>query len=189
MLHGNMGALYQLLSCPELVHSSREATVLLRNSLEYLLQIHNEFGFLPSGLLPFHHDCMKVQWCNGITGFGMLFARGFEVFQDQRYIDIAKATSDVVWEKGLLKDRNGICHGVAGNGYLFLTLYRITKEDKYLYRARCFASYISACVKDHKVKNSLLPYSLFEGTAGTILFLCDILDPVHSHFPILEDSI
>lgn len=186
MLHGNMGAIYQLLASPELVHSSREATVLIRNSLEYLLQLHNEYGFLPSGLLPLHHDCMKVQWCNGITGFGMLFARAFEVFQDSRYIDIAKATSDIVWEKGLLKNGNGICNGVAGNGYLFLTLYRITKDEKYLYRARCFASFI---IHSAKPKNNDLPYSLFEGNAGTILFLCDILDPVHSHFPILEDSI
>ena len=79
MLHGNMGALYQLLACPELVHSSREATVLLRNSLEFLLQLHNETGFLPTGLLPVQYEGIQMQWNRGGTGFGMLFARAFQV--------------------------------------------------------------------------------------------------------------
>lgn len=33
----------------------------------------------------------------------------------------------------------GICHGIAGNGYAFLVMYRLTGELEYLYRAQCFA--------------------------------------------------
>lgn len=33
----------------------------------------------------------------------------------------------------------GLCHGINGNGYAFLTLYRTTGEVKYLVRAQQFA--------------------------------------------------
>ena len=29
----------------------------------------------------------------------------------------------------------GLCHGVAGNAYAFLALYRVTKDPRCLYRA------------------------------------------------------
>ena len=93
-----------------------------------------------------------------------------------------------MWERGLLKNGVGISNGIAGNAYLFLTLYRITKEEKFLYRARCFALYICEYYKRRGKRPKEFP-SLFEGDAGVILFLSDILDPDHSHFPIVEDSI
>lgn len=43
--------------------------------------------------------------------------------------------SDVIWQRGLLRKGYGICHGTSGNGYSFLSLYRLTQDKKYLYRA------------------------------------------------------
>lgn len=42
---------------------------------------------------------------------------------------------EVIWQRGLLRKGYGICHGTAGNGYAFLSLYKLTQEKKYLYRA------------------------------------------------------
>jgi lantibiotic modifying enzyme len=47
----------------------------------------------------------------------------------------ALSAGDVVWERGLLRKGYGVCHGTAGNGYVFLTLYRITNDPKWLHRA------------------------------------------------------
>lgn len=73
----------------------------------------------------------------------------------------ALAVSDVVWARGLLKKGVGLCHGISGNAYLFLYLYRVmnlftcvgvyltyssmllqaTQEMKFLYRAWSFAEF------------------------------------------------
>lgn len=111
-----------------------------------------------------------------------------QVFQDTKYLKAAIEASDVVWRFGLLKKGSSLCHGVAGNGYLFLILYRITKEDKYLRRAQYYGKHII----DHftsDTKRSSSEYSLFEGLPGSTLFLNDLLQPENARFPILEDCL
>lgn len=57
-----------------------------------------------------------------------------------RYLEVARRSSDVVWKRGLLTKGNGICHGVAGNGYAFLALRKADAADgRHLHRARIFA--------------------------------------------------
>lgn len=50
-------------------------------------------------------------------------------------MDLAISAGNVVWERGLLKKGYGICHGAAGNGYVFLDLYRVTNDINWLHRA------------------------------------------------------
>ncbi|KAK2096052.1 Glutathione S-transferase lancl1, partial [Saguinus oedipus] len=57
------------------------------------------------------------------------------VFKEEKYLKEAMECSDVIWQRGLLRKGYGICHGTAGNGYSFLSLYRLTQDKKYLYRA------------------------------------------------------
>lgn len=52
-----------------------------------------------------------------------------------QYLGDALQCGEVVWHYGLLKKGYGLCHGVAGNAYTFLALYRQTQEAKHLYRA------------------------------------------------------
>lgn len=56
-------------------------------------------------------------------------------------MEAAKASSEVVWKRGLLTKGNGICHGVAGNGYAFVTLAKAdaAERNRHLHRARGFA--------------------------------------------------
>lgn len=58
-----------------------------------------------------------------------------QVFKEEKYLKDAVECSDVIWQRGLLRKGYGICHGTAGNGYSFLSLYRLTQDKKYLYRA------------------------------------------------------
>jgi len=69
-------------------------------------------------------------------GIIYLFARAYIVFgRDEKYLHACTRLADTVWREGLLKKGPGICHGVAGSGYVFLLMYRLTGEEKYLYRA------------------------------------------------------
>ena len=77
----------------------------------------------------------------------------------------------------------GICHGIAGNGYAQLMLYRLTKDNKYLYRASKFAEFLlTETFKEARTPDR--PYSLFEGLGGTVCFILDLLDPNNSEFPL-----
>ncbi len=65
-----------------------------------------------------------VHWCHGAAGVVYLFARAYIVFGGDKYLAAAVKCGECVWRKGLLKKGPGICHGISGGGYVFLTLYR-----------------------------------------------------------------
>lgn len=58
-----------------------------------------------------------------------------QVFKEEKYLKEAADCAEVIWQRGLLRKGYGVCHGTAGNGYAFLSLYKLTQDRKYLYRA------------------------------------------------------
>lgn len=50
-----------------------------------------------------------------------------QVFKEQAYLDAAVRAGDLVWQQGLLKKGPGLCHGVAGNAYALLRLWKATQ--------------------------------------------------------------
>lgn len=101
------------------------------------------------------------------------------------YGDDEKA-ADLIWEKGLLKKGPGLCHGVAGNGYAFLVLYRLTENPKYLYRAMQFAYFLESTEFAEFLHKPDRPWSLYEGLAGTVCFLVDLLHSENTAFPFMD---
>ena len=73
-----------------------------------------------------------VHWCHGAPGVVYMLARAYLVWKEDKYLQGALKCGECVWKKGLLKKGPGICHGVAGNAYVFLLLYRMTDDKKYL---------------------------------------------------------
>lgn len=68
-----------------------------------------------------------------------------------------------------------------------MSLYRHTKDKKYLYRALKFAeSAASQNIKNTSINVPDHPYSLFEGEAGAICYYSDMLAPEDSRFPAYE---
>ncbi|UJR21879.1 hypothetical protein I4U23_024952 [Adineta vaga] len=127
-----------------------------------------------------------VQWCHGASGFVYLFVSAYQVTENSSYIDLALSAGDVIWQRGILTKGYGICHGTAGNGYVFLNLYHATNDLKWLHRAIKFADFCYDYGK-HNISNTPdSPYSLFEGLAGTIYYMADILSPSQSRFPAFE---
>ncbi|XP_049860909.1 lanC-like protein 2 [Schistocerca gregaria] len=181
--HGLCGILYLLLQAREYL-SQANIDELLRPTVDYVHSMKFDSGNFPSSLG--HAGSLGsdrlVQWCHGAPGAVHLFALASEVFNNDQYLKTALKCGDVVWNRGLLTKGYGLCHGVAGNAYTFLTLYQLTNDTKHLYRACMFADW---CTTYDKNQNRVpdRPYSLFEGLAGTIYFLVDILHPYVAAFP------
>jgi lantibiotic modifying enzyme len=115
-----------------------------------------------------------------------LLAKAYRVFNEQKYLKACILSGELVWKKGLLRKGPGICHGVAGNGYVFLLLFRLTNDPKYLYRAAKFSDFLTDGYFIHESRTPDRPLSLYEGVAGTVCFLIDLLQPHKATFPFMD---
>lgn len=95
----------------------------------------------------------------------------------------------MVWKRGLLK-RVGICHGISGNTYVFLALYRLTGKVEYLYKAKAFTCFLldraQKLISEGKMHGGDRPYSLFEGIGGMAYLFLDMIEPSEARFPAYE---
>jgi len=119
-------------------------------------------------------------------GIVYLFAKAFLVWKDPKYLQACLLCGELTWQKGLLKKGPGICHGIAGSGYVFLLLYRLTSDEKHLHRALKFAEFMQSQEFQQGAKTPDSPYSLYEGLAGTVCFLADLLHPQKAEFPFFD---
>jgi hypothetical protein len=126
-----------------------------------------------------------VHWCHGAPGLVPALLLAHQQWGGADYLAAATRAGELVWERGLLRKGNGLCHGTAGNGYAFLSLYRATGEGLWLHRATCFATWCSNLARA-ELRRPDRPLSLFEGLAGTCYFLHDMLSPAEARFPGLE---
>lgn len=111
------------------------------------------------------------------------------MFGDEAFLQAAKDAGEVVWRRGLLK-RVGICHGISGNTYVFLALYRLTGNAEYLYRAKAFACFLHDralnLISEGRMHGGDRPYSLFEGVGGMSYLFLDMIEPSKARFPAYE---
>ncbi|XP_042143626.1 glutathione S-transferase LANCL1 isoform X1 [Ixodes scapularis] len=163
--------------------SEAELKDLVRPSVDAFVSLQYPSGNFPSSLGS--ETDKLVHWCHGAPGAAHLLALARTVFDDARYLDPLRKSVDVIWRRGLLKKGYGICHGVAGNAYAFLRMYQLTRELKYLHRAAKFAEW---CFDygHHNCRIADRPFSLFEGMAGTIYYMADLLEPGKAAFPAFQ---
>jgi hypothetical protein len=85
-----------------------------------------------------------VQWCHGAAGFIPTMVAAHTILGGggaarSRYLDAAERAAGALWRRGLLKKGVGLCHGVAGGGFAFLSLWRATRDARHLAAAQQFA--------------------------------------------------
>lgn len=185
--HGISFILQMLLSVPDYLRYNKSAAQDIKTTIEFIASLQSEDGNWPCCLEEVGlSDHKLVHWCHGAPGTVYLMAKAYLVYKDQKYCDACIKAADFVWHRGLLRKGPGICHGVAGNGYVFLLLHRLTGDEKYLHRAKKFAEFISddEFVRDARLPDN--PESLYEGTAGTICYLADLLVPDKAEFPFQD---
>ncbi|KAM4626191.1 glutathione S-transferase LANCL1 isoform 1-T1 [Discoglossus pictus] len=180
--HGLAGIYYFLMQ-PYCYLSRDKLHNLVRPSVEYVRHLKFPSGNYPP-CIGDNRDLL-VHWCHGAPGVIYMLIQAYKVFGEQQYLADAVQCGEVVWHRGLLQKGYGLCHGASGNAYSFLALYNLTQDIKYLYRACKFAEW---CMDygEHGCRTPDTPYSLFEGLAGTIYFLADILEPTKAKFPAFE---
>uniref|UniRef100_A0A8C9WIM0 LanC-like protein 2 n=1 Tax=Scleropages formosus TaxID=113540 RepID=A0A8C9WIM0_SCLFO len=180
--HGLAGIYYMLMQ-PGAKVSQEVLTELVRPSVDYVRHKKFRSGNYPSSLS--NETDRLVHWCHGAPGVVHVLLMAHKVFKEEKYLKDAVDCGEVIWQRGLLRKGYGICHGTAGNGYSFLSLYHATQEKKYLYRACKFAEW---CLDygTHGCRIPDRPYSLFEGMAGAIHYLSDVVQPETSCFPAFE---
>ncbi|XP_057453061.1 lanC-like protein GCL2 [Lotus japonicus] len=159
----------------------------VKGTLKYMIR-----NRLPSGNYPISEvdrNDVLLNWCHGAPGIVITLVKAAKVFGDKEFLDAAMQAAKVVWEQGLHK-RVGICHGISGNAYVFLSLYQHTGDVEYLAMARCFTC--SLLDRAHKeiprgeMHGGDQPYSLFDGIGGLAYLLLDMVDPTQSKFPAYE---
>uniref|UniRef100_A0A6I8ND58 Glutathione S-transferase LANCL1 n=1 Tax=Ornithorhynchus anatinus TaxID=9258 RepID=A0A6I8ND58_ORNAN len=134
---------------------------------------------------PLMYEWYQEYYVGAAHGLAGIYYYLMQVFNEPQYLSDALQCSEVIWKFGLLKKGYGLCHGAAGNAYAFLALYNLTQDVKFLYRACKFAEW---CLDygEHGCRTPDTPFSLFEGMAGTIYFLADMLVPPKAKFPAFE---
>ncbi|OMP04677.1 Lanthionine synthetase C-like protein [Corchorus olitorius] len=159
----------------------------VKGTLHYMIK--NRF---PSGNYPSSEGSESdrlVHWCHGAPGVTLTLVKAAEVLGDKEFLQAAVDAGEVVWKRGLLK-RVGICHGISGNTYVFLALYRLTGKVEYLYRAKAFASFLSdralELISEGKMHGGDRPFSLFEGVGGMAHLFLDMAEPSDASFPAYE---
>ncbi|KAJ4774398.1 LanC-like protein 2 [Rhynchospora pubera] len=181
--HGLTGIMHVLMEM-ELKQDEKEN---VKGTLNYMIQ--NRF---PGGNYPSSEgstDDRLVHWCHGAPGVSLTMAKAYEIFKEDRFLHAASNAAEVVWNRGLLK-RVGICHGISGNAYTFLSLYRQTGNKEYLYRAKAFTCFLLdrgiELIADGVLHSGDRPFSLFEGQAGMAYLFLDMANPAESGFPGYE---
>eukprot|EP01138_Halocafeteria_seosinensis_P007581 gb/GECG01007749.1/.p1 GENE.gb/GECG01007749.1/~~gb/GECG01007749.1/.p1 ORF type:complete len:438 (+),score=36.37 gb/GECG01007749.1/:1-1314(+) len=180
--HGVAGIVHELLCVTNLLHE--DEAKLVRKTIDHCLKY---FRF-NSGNFRSSIDSSKdklVHWCHGAPGWCMTLAKAFKVFGKQRYIQGAVDAAEVVWHRGLLR-RVGVCHGITGNTYVHISMYRLFRHieesmqveselnsDDYIHRGMMFAEFLfkhyRKYIKEGHIHGGESPHSLFEGTSCTAI--------------------
>uniref|UniRef100_A0A8P0S960 LanC like glutathione S-transferase 2 n=1 Tax=Canis lupus familiaris TaxID=9615 RepID=A0A8P0S960_CANLF len=158
--HG-MAGIYYMLMQPAAKVDQETLTEMVKPSIDYVRHKRFRSGNYPSSLS--NETDRLVHWCHGAPGVIHMLMQAYKVFKEEKYLKDAMECSDVIWQRGLLRKGYGICHGTAGNGYSFLSLYHLTQDKKYLYRACKVRSlypatfeYSRACTKSKNTASLLL---------------------------------
>uniref|UniRef100_A0A3Q2XUV7 LanC like family member 3 n=1 Tax=Hippocampus comes TaxID=109280 RepID=A0A3Q2XUV7_HIPCM len=167
--HGLSSVLQMLLSYHDLLSGADKD--LVWQSVDFLMNQEQNCNWPAELGAVIERENELVHWCHGAPGTLPLQFR-------------IRSFHQLVWQKGLLKKGPGICHGVAGSAYVFLLLYRLTGNSKYIYRAQRFAEFLFTEEFKAGSRSVTSVYSLFEGLSGTVCFLVDLLQPEQAEFPL-----
>ncbi len=113
-----------------------------------------------------------VQICHGAPGVIVALAR-LAPRPGSPLEPLLRAGGELTWRAGPLAKGSNLCHGTAGNGYAFLTLYARTGERLWLERARAFAMHAIGQWEDERTRYGRGRFSLWTGDAGLACFLWD----------------
>ena len=111
---------------------------------------------------------LLLQWCHGAPGIVTSFGRAP---RDPELDALLAAGGETVWRAGPLRKGSNLCHGTAGNGAAFLTLFERSGDELWLTRARRFAMHAIRQTEGARAAYGQGRYSLWTGDVGTAVYL------------------
>jgi len=81
----------------------------------------------------------RCQWSHGAPGIGLVFVKAYEVLNEPSYYEIAQKCGETTYAYGDARNNATQCIGLSGCGELFLELFRVQQETRWLRRAEKFA--------------------------------------------------
>ena len=185
--HGLIGVIYLILCYIKYYpkNLTQDQIKLIKKSIDYIGSTQTEKGNFPSDVNGLKDDIL-VHFCHGCVGAVHLFNLAYQIFNDEKYKTILLNINNSLWKRGLLLKGNGICHGISGNAYSLYKIFLFTNDEKFKNEALCFAkatydNYVQDKVKLYEDPQRYMvgipdtPYSLMEGTGGTLCFYYDLL--------------
>jgi hypothetical protein len=118
---------------------------------------------------------MLMQWCYGAPGIVTSLA-DFPPQRSHAIDSLLAGAGHAIWKAGPLTKGHGLCHGTAGNGQAFLTLYRRSGDTLWLERARRFAMHSIAQMDLMRQRHGRGRYTLWTGDPGLAVYLWQCLD-------------
>jgi len=179
--HGYAGNVFPLLLGAELLDDARRAQLVDRcaQALSATALRDGEAVNWPPGVGPPRpgRSAVLLQWCHGAPG--IVTALGpLPVGRAPALEALLAGGGLATWQAGPLGKGYGLCHGTAGNGVAFLTLYRRSGDDTWLARARAFAMHAIAQRQRMREQHGVGRYTLWTGDAGLAVYLWQCLHGV-----------
>lgn len=125
---------------------------------------------------------IRTQWCHGAPGTVASLA---SLPREAELDALLLAGGELTWAAGPLRKGAGLCHGTAGNGLALLALHKRTGDERWLARARRFATHSAAQVAAARKRYGRGRHSLWTGDLGTAIYLHQCLAGT-SGMPALE---
>ncbi|GJQ76591.1 putative lanthionine synthetase C-like protein [Trypoxylus dichotomus] len=118
--HGLCSILQYIMSVPGYLSNNPTDAKDIKASVDYLLSLQDEEGNFPTAMDELGQATNNlIHWCHGATGVAYLLAKAYLIWKEEKYLEAVKKAGELIWNKGLLKKGPGLCHGIAGNGYIF----------------------------------------------------------------------
>ncbi|MBX3041713.1 MAG: LanC-like protein [Bdellovibrionaceae bacterium] len=112
-----------------------------------------------------------LQWCHGAPGL----LTCFRAFPTNEVDSLLLEAGHTVWAAGPLTKTHGFCHGNAGNGYAFLSLFERTGDEEWLDRAKAFAVHSLWQSNRAFERSGQRQLGLYDGDSGLCWFLMSCL--------------
>ena len=125
--HGVCGIVYMMLKAVQVCGGPNQFDEKIMLAIKNTVMQIKSLQFEKSGNIPCvlgETEDKLIHFCHGATGAVPFFIEAYNVFNENGFLDSAILCGEAVWNRGLLLKGNGICHGITGNIYPFLSLYR-----------------------------------------------------------------
>ena len=191
-VHGMFGIIYLLLKTiliiPETLAKEKDLNEInaeILNTVQFIIKQQFDDGNFPACLG--EQSNYLVHFCHGAPGSIYTLSLAYQYFKDKSILRSLLLAGELIWQKGIVRKGNLICHGIIGNGIVLYELYKITQDYKWKIRFFNFAlatfdKEIQSICKDTEDQGRIMkgipdsPYSLMEGQSGLIVFYSDILN-------------